>query len=78
MQSNQIKLYLKILLYTSAFINFHHFLKHLLSLLRLSAFFAGPPDKLAEAPYKSRIKMWFWYQGNYSLDKEDIHVFNFS
>ena len=59
MQSKQIKLYLKILFYTSVFIDFYYFLKHLLSLLRLSAFFAGPPDKLAEAPYESWIKMRF-------------------
>ena len=38
---------------TSTFIDFYYCLKHFLfySLLRLSAFFAGPPGKLAEAFY---------------------------
>jgi len=65
-------LYLKILFYTSVFIDFYFFLRHLFSLLRLSAFFAGPPDKLAEAPYENWIKKGFRDQGKYSPDQVDI------
>jgi len=50
----------------------------LLSLLRLSAFFAGPPDKLAEAPYEKWIKMWFRGQGGHFSGQEGISAFRLS
>ncbi len=43
-----------------------------------STFFAGPPDKLAEAPYEKWIKMWFWGQGTHFSGQEDFYAFSFS